>query len=750
MQSIANITLNPLFPAAAILGLGALAAILALAAYIRSRARARVPWRFALLTVRCVAIAGLVLVLLRPMRAVPNLHEGERPLFAVAIDRSASMKTEDVDGASRDAAVRRAIERSRAMFDREMAGRYDMRYFTFSTATEPGALDQIIAGDESSGMSTDLASALLQATSVPTNRTLAGLLLISDGRDNMGNDARRAATIVKGANAGVWTVPVGSEVESRDVYATARLKQNFLFVKQPGAVTVTLAQSGFTNQYVDVALFREGKPAGTERAVLTDRGATVDFPISEDIKGVYRYSVAVTALEGEADINNNKRTVFVRAVDERTKVLLVEAKPYWDTKFLLRALHRDPNIEVTSIVQVKEEKVVAIAERSANDSPDKKETSQAVSLPKTKDDLFKFDCIILGKGVDALLTAEQLALVRDFVRERGGGAIFARGRSYGDDNEALAALEPLVWEGDSVHGERFELTQQGKDNPVFAFGKSIPADTVIRELPEMVSLTKVEQEKSLSVILARTKQEGEGIKMATIAYQRYGKGKALSIGATGLWRWAITPPELAAYDDVYDRFWGQLVRWLVSDSDFLPGQEISFRTDRYTYDVGETVQLIVRTKFMDAKSIAPAAVVTSPSGKEVTVPLEADAQTPGTYSGRYLPDEQGEFAAALHYTAANLDAPTKETAAFTVYSDSVETRFVSADRALMQDIARTTGGETLTLDQLDTLPEKVRAFELQAKPGTRFADVWDSLDVFAALLGLLAVEWFVRRRLGLV
>jgi hypothetical protein len=437
-------------------------------------------------------------------------------------------------------------------------------------------------------------------------------------------------------------------------------------------------------------------------------------------------------------------------VDERTKVLFVETRPYWDSKFLLRALQRDPNVEVTSLFQIKEDKVVAIAERAGKEGAEKAGITQGVTLPKTKEDLFKFDCIILGKGVDVLMTSEQLALVRDFVSERGGGVIFSRGRSYGFDNEALAALEPLVWERDSVHGKRFELTQEGKNNPVFSFGKSLPPDTVIREMPEMVSVTKVAQEKSLSVILARSKQDNDGLEMATIAFQRYGKGKAMSVGATGLWRWAITPPELAAYDDVYERFWGQMIRWLVSDSDFLPGQEVSFRTDRYTYDLGDAVHLTVRTKFVDAQTFAPVAFLKTPSGKDVSIPLEEDPQSPGAYTAQYQPEEEGEFIATLKNTALESNVAPQEAAPFTVYSDNAETRLVSADPVLMEDIARTTGGDIIALDQLDTLPEKLHAFERQSLSDTKLVDVWDKLGVFAALLAFLAVEWFARRRSGLV
>ncbi|MDZ4860233.1 MAG: hypothetical protein SGI88_14750 [Candidatus Hydrogenedentes bacterium] len=746
MFSVGDISFHPLFPVSALAGLAAVIMFLTVAAYWRARAHRS--GRLGLALLRCISVFALMVLLMRPMRAESATQEGQAPILAVVVDQSASMKTEDVNGATRDAAVREAITASRAVFERDLAANYVVKYFTFSNGADPVVLDELLTGRQPSGDGTDLSTALMETATVPANRKLAGLVLFSDGRDNAGGDVQRAATYLKGMSAGIWTVPVGSVTESNDLYVTARLKQSYLYVNQTGAINVTLSHAGFQEQYANVSLYRDDLVVANEKVVLTERGATIDFPVKEQHKGVFRYKVAVTPFEGESDTRNNERTVFARVVDEKTKVLLVEARPYWDSKFLLRALQHDPNIEVTSVFQLTADKIIAIAEKSTADPTVKSNVSDGIALPRTRDELFYYDCLILGKGVDQLLTAEQLALVRDFVRERGGGVIFARARSYGFDNEALAALEPLVWQRDSVHGERFELTPEGKMNPAFLFGASVPADVVIRELPEMVSVTKVAQEKSLSVVLARS--AGDNEEMAIIAYQRYGKGKVMSVGATGLWRWAIMPQALAQHDDIYARFWGQMVRWLVSESDFLPGQEIAFRTDRYTYNLGDVVRFVVRTKFVDAGEFTPKVSVNSAAGKQTFISLEPDLSAPGSYSAGYLPDEEGEFDATLVDLPASIDASAAEMARFTVYSDSVESRFVSADPALLDDIAALTGGRSLALDELDALPGLVTQYERLTRMEQKHVDIWDRLGVFTTIVAILAIEWFIRRRSGLV
>lgn len=720
-------------------------------AYWRARAGGGAGRRLALAALRTVSVIALAVLLLRPMRAEPVSHFGQRPLFAVLVDQSASMKTPDLDGKMRDTVVRNALDGARRSLESDLARQYDVHFFTFDEETRPAVLDEVLRGRAPTGPATDVAAALLESANVPGDRRLAGVLLISDGRDNAGGDVRRAATFLKAANTGVWTVAVGSAAEAQDVFVTARLKQGYLFVNQPGAISVSVSHAGFDNEYATVSLYRDDELIAGEQVALTDRGAAVEFPITEKQKGVFRYRVETAPIEGESDTRNNSRTVFVRVVDEKTRVLFAEARPYWDSKFLLRALQHDPNVEVTSLFQLKPDSVLAISERSTDDPAVKTVSTEGVALPRTKEDLYQYDCLVFGKGVDGLLTPDQLALVRDYVRERGGGVVFARGRSYGFDNAALAALEPLVWERDAVHGTRFELTPEGRINPAFAFGKPLPPDTVLRELPEMVSVTKVSQEKSLAIVLARSPAGDEGTPIATIAYQRYGKGKVMSVGATGMWRWSIMPEQLSSYDDIYERFWAQMIRWLVSESDFLPGQEIALRTDRFTYDLGDTAQFTVRTKFLDNDTFQPAVAVKTPSGKDVVLQLEANPTEPGAYSARYLPEEEGEFRAQLRDLGPSpaADASTAETW-FTVYADSVESRLVAADPALLEEVASITGAECLGLDQLAQLPDKVREFERAARVAARHVDAWDSLGVFVALVAFLSTEWFLRRRNGLV
>ncbi len=747
-----GITFDPPFPAAAILGVGAVLTLLVILAYRRAQGRSGRIRRALLTILRVAAIAGVVGILLRPMRVEPAKAEGAKPVFAIVLDSSASMKTADVDGVPRYQAVSAALEETQDALIRGLATDHDLRVFRFDKELEPATFQDLTQAAEPQGMTTDIGAALMQAAASAANRPSSGLLFISDGRDNARGDVEQAAIYLKSRKVPVWTVPVGSDTESKDLFVTARLSQNFLFVNQPATLKATLSQSGYADWYAKVNLYRDGEYVTTQQVMLRGNTGVAEFPIEEDHKGVYRYSIKVEPLPDEADTSNNDRTIFARVVDEKSRVLFVEARPYWDSKFLLRALQQDPNLEVTSIFQLTPNKVFSVAEKPTGDIHQKTAVTQGVYLPRTTEELYRYDCIIFGKGIDLLFSSEQLKLLRDYVMERGGSIVFARGRAYGFESETLAALEPVEWSDDVVRRARIELTPEGKDSPLFAFGHGTSPDVILRELPEMVSVTKVENEKSLSVILARVAQTDDpgvelGSKIAAISYQRYGRGKVMSIGTAGLWRWAFMPPDLSEYDDIYIRFWSQMIRWLIFDSDFLPGQEISFRTGQYAYNLGERTLLTVLTQFVDDQDFQPEVTIHAPDGSTTVIALPRNPNSPGTYSAHYLPTQEGEYEAVMRSTVGE---PREAAERFTVYADSVENRFVAADPDLLGRIASVTGGETLALNELSGLPGKVSAFEQLARDDVKPVDAWDTLAVFVILMALFGVEWLARRQTGLV
>ncbi len=739
---------QPLIPVQHIVGCALVVLLIAAAAYGRAWRRGNpLPRCLVLFTIRLLVVAGVAAVLLRPMRKEVAAEEGKKPVFSVLVDVSASMNSSDVNGDSRLAAVQGALDEGQKGFLAELGKSYDLKFATFDQAVQPERLANLLSQEDAKGAETGLAQGLLRGGSAGEERELAGLLVLSDGRENMGGDVVSASRLLKADSTPVWTVCVGSAADVDDIYVSGRLNQNFLFAEQPGTLTAILSHSGFEGLPVDVDLYREDEYLESRRAVL-DRGVVqVEFPITEERKGVFKYRISVDPVASESETKNNARTVFVRVADEKLKILLVESRPHWDSKFLLRALQADPNLEVSSIFYVKPGKAYALQEKSTVDGFEKETISASLKLPRTQEELFRYDCLILGKEMDELLSADELGLLKDYLLDRGGSIVFYRGRSVGDA-AGLGAIEPVTWADEVVEDVRLELTAEGRMSPVFSFQHPQSPELIVRSMPSLTSVTRIEEEKALAVVLAIGSDADVGAKrMAAISTHRYGQGKVMSISAEGLWRWSFLPSTGDEFESVYQDLWSQIIRWAAMDSEFLPNQDIAFSTDGYTFQPGDRMRLLVRTRLMDLNAFRPRIELRPPEGDPIELVPAAAEETPDPFAVAYTPEQEGEYTAVLY---SNIGQPKELEVRFTVYADLIETRLVAADPNLLASVSEITGGDVLNLDELETLPERLRAHEELMSAGDRPVDVWDILPVLLGLIALLTLEWLLRRGWGML
>jgi hypothetical protein len=746
-----NVIFDPLVSIPLLLGIGVLTGLVVVLVYARTAGGMHRFLRVALILMRIGVLCALIVLLMRPMALKPQKEVGDKPALSVLVDTSQSMNTKDVENRTRYEAAIAALQAKKSSFLTKLGRNYEVRLFSFDKDVKRTAMRYLADSKQVEGRETYIGAALTDTVKGGANNRTRGILLISDGRSNEvdpQSSMRSAARYLRTLKIPVWTVPVGTASEVKDIHVLARLNSNFLLVNQPASLNVSLIGTGYTDWTAKINVYREDKLVTSKQVMLEKGHAETSFPVREERRGVFQYRVEVDPLAGESDPDNNKRSVIARVIDDKTRVLVVEARPHWDSKFLLRTLRADMNVEVTSIFYINPDKTFAVVEHISEEKTTAKTVLPGLQMPRTRDELRKYDCIFLGKDVDEVFTSGELKLLQEYIGDDGGSVVFFRGKPYEENSPELAKIEPVRWGDGTLADAYFELTEEGKANPIFDYGaRGKTSDTIIRELPAMTSVTRVTDEKSLAVVLAKVEEGRRNEQIATVIYQRYGKGKVMSIGASGLWQWGFLPERLEQYDDIYGRFWSQMIRWLVSGSEFLPGRDISFQIDKSAYRPGEIVRLAVSAKLVDRARYKPRIELTQPDGRKVRLTPNPRQDNEAVYAANYTPEMEGEYEAVLY---SNVGKPEKDIVRFTVYDDSVEQRCVQADREMMNLIAEVTGGEMLEVGELDTLPDKVRAFETLAKERVKPIDIWDRLPVFSTLICVLGVEWFLRRASGLL
>ena len=257
-------------------------------------------------------------------------------------------------------------------------------------------------------------------------------------------------------------------------------------------------------------------------------------------------------------------------------------------------------------------------------------------FPRTQQEMNNYDVIMLGRGAEGFFDAQTETLLSDFVSRRGGSLVFARGKPYGGRFQPLAKIEPVAWGNGVTPAVKMKPTEAGRDNPIFDLGPAGTLDELLERLPALDQVSVTLGEKPLAVVLAEAADQDGPVLMA---YQRYGQGKALSLNASGLWRWSFRETGQVESELAYGRFWVSLLQWLLSGNQFLPGADVALTSTRRYYSSGESMQFLISTRNLDRAIYQPRIVISNASQNIEIEPrqrgesfvAEAGPFAPGTY-----------------------------------------------------------------------------------------------------------------------
>jgi len=154
----------------------------------------------------------------------------------------------------------------------------------------------------------------------------------------------------------LYVKTVGGQTEVCDLeIELERPREEVAFAGQSVPVVVSLRSQGSLSGKTRLQLVLGDKVVKERDVELKSGGETREtFMLAEEAAGLHRYEIRAKPLPGEVTPMNNAVPLLVRVIDEPVRVLLLEGKPYWDTKFLVRTLCEDRSIELTAVIKLAE------------------------------------------------------------------------------------------------------------------------------------------------------------------------------------------------------------------------------------------------------------------------------------------------------------------------------------------------------------------------------------------------------------
>jgi len=715
--------------------------------YVRPHYRIAQGRQIALISLRVVLLSLMAFLLMRPVLVVSSVIP-QSTSVAVVADASKSMDLKDENGQSRMEAMKNTLT---GKFSSDLDSKFKVRLHRFADTIDrvngPGELS-------ASGAATDITGALMEASKDTGGLPLSAVILMSDGGANTTADLSAALRDLRARNIPVYTVGYGSTKSFKDAEMVRVSTPRRVLVGSAVNAEVLLRVTGFGDGSpgkVIVAVSEDGRAVKTETVdVRGTEAQAANIEFTPAAAGVHRYSFEIKNLDGEMTYENNVQEALIEVTDTRPKVLYIEGEPRWEYGKMRASLAKnEKNLILVSVLRSADGKFY----RQGVESGEELESG----FPKTEEDLFGYQGLMLGSMEANFFNYEQLKMIEQFVARRGGGFIALGGtRSFDAGryaNTPVAGMLPLdlddrIEEAEmpAVSNFKAELTARGRTHAVTRLNEDrnlsakaweeLPPITVPEVLPQI--------KPGATIILEARSLADRARTVPLLAEERYGRGRTLVLTASDTWRWRMM---LDSKNTSHETFWRQLLRYLVSST---PGP-IEVATEREVYHAGDTVTLRAEVndkKFEIIKDAQVLARVTDPEGatEELVMTFGLGENSPD-FRSEYRPTKNGLHRVEIIARQKGADIGRAATSFFR--SDkSREYNDARQNVELLKRIAAETGGKYFEGSKSGDVPEEVSY--LEGKNSQKVSkDLWDMPFNLFLLVGLAAGEWFLRKRSGL-
>lgn len=764
---------------------------------------------------KITGIALIAAALLEPLWVSQKPRPGAN-VFAIVADNSRSLQVKDPGApASRGELLQQKLTGQNERWQSALEETFQVRRYRFDSRLQNTKDFNELRFD---GSASSLVHALKTAAENWRGQPVAGVLLFTDGNST---DLKGDLPALEGSPP-VYPVVLGQDAPLQDVSLTRVAVSQTSFEDAPVTVQAratagnlsgtpivarlteiaTGSSSVETNsgasQY-QVTMTTNVVAESTQRAVGDDAEVNFRMQVQPEGPGLHFYELD-TRMRSEADgsdassreatLYNNRQLIVVDRGQDPFRVLYVSGRPNWEFKFLNRAVQEDRQVQLVALIRAapREPKYQFKGRAGESSNPlyrgfgregeDAARYDQPVLIrlntrdefelrggfPKTAEELFQYQAVIVDDTEAEFFTHEQMALLQRFVSERGGGFLMLGGadsfREGGYAETPLASILPVYLDRNSEPGRagpwKLSLTRDGWLQPWARLRTTEQEEkNRLETLPGMEVLNRTHTVKPGASVLA-TVTDSSGETVPALVVQRFGRGRSAALMIGDLWKTGLQDEAMQA--DLA-KSWRQTVRWLVAD---VPGQVTVATKDSGTGDPTH-VRLVVQARNKEFQPLDNASVElavrliksSADDGNhadgpqpEVRLAAEPVAAQPGFYEATYVAREPGAYSVVANVRDSEGALAGRAVTGWASDPSAEEFRTLKPNRTLLETIARKTGGEVIGLDRLESFARGLPRREAPVMETTT-TPLWHMPAVFLVVLGCFVAEWGIRRWKGL-
>lgn len=569
--------------------------------------------------------------------------------------------------------------------------RFDINYYSFGNLFQQS---DSFSFDENQ---TDISMPLERISKIQKNASNA-IVLLSDGNQTIGNDYQY--TSIKDP---VFPVVIGDTTKYQDVKIAQINVNRYSFINNQFPVESILQYEGTQTIKLRYSLENNGKIIFSERINFSEKNNShiLKTFIKASKEGTNFFTSKIEYLENEKNVVNNSKNFSVEVIDKQSEILIVSSFYHPDLGALKKAIESDKQRKVTirivdnKNIQLNNYQLVVLYQ------PNNKFNIIIDQLNSNKSSFM----LITGSKTDWLfLNNKSLGINKKNINQlENYSARFYNGfLNFSQKNIGFENLPPLI----DYYGETTV---------------SIPHQTLLYQ-----SINGFSSQNPL------------------LATANHNNQKKVFLFGEGLWKWRSSSFLKNDSFQYFDEFIGNLVQ-------YASNKKIRNRLDldiNSFYNANSSIQIgafyVDENYQFDDRATILFTIKNKNSKKKQTFPFSLSGSS---YQLELTSLEAGEYEYTIEVDGRNIS----KKGTFKVNEFLVEEQFTNANSYKLELLAQKTAGKLYFEDKyrlvIDDLTNDTRFSTIQKSKKTIDKLVnWQWLMLL--IIGLLSLEWFIRKYIG--
>lgn len=648
----------------------------------------------------------------------------KKPSIAVLIDNSRSMNIRE--GSNSDVENLKKFIAAKSL-EKNLAG-VDVKYYLFSsslTGFEIFSTDSL----KFSGDVTDISSALNQLKDQIRVQNHQAVVLISDGNYNVGKNPVYGA---ENLGVPIYTIGIGDTVERKDVMISKIQTNNITYVDTRVPVDVTVRWSAGSNENVEVQL-SEGTQIIERKIVTLAQGTSENrlrmfFEPKEE--GTKKLTVTVSKIKDELTEKNNYQSVFVKVLKSKLQVLIIAGAPSADFAAVRQTLSEDQHINVTTFTQ--------------------KNEGEFYERKLTRSLLDSSDCIVLIGFPNQASSYDALNLLKDAIDSQRKPVLFITAKNIDYNKlQTIDAFLPFSWS--SVNNTELyvfpQIPEKMRAHPLINLDGGTSVESW-QQLPPIYKVATMYRPKPESEMLASVRLENIQINEPLILTRNINRQKTLAVTAYGIWRWRLLSVGNPQTEKLLYLFLTNSVRWLTTKED---EKNVKIIPTKETYTTNEAVEFTGQVYNDQYRQVNDADVKVNLISGQEKYEILLNTIGSGRYEGSFGSIPEGDYSYAA---SAIRDGRTigEDKGKFSVGKINIEFLDTRMNKQILEQIAYKTSGGYTDISKYNNLIPLITSnkFSSQEIVNVKEYELWNWEYVAMMIITLLSLEWFIRKKSGMV